>query len=28
MLERALGDNRVDALIVPIGTGVLVCRKV
>ncbi len=28
MLERALADARVDALIVPIGSGVLVCRKV
>ncbi len=28
MLERALSDERVDALIVPIGKGVLVCRKV
>ncbi len=28
MLERALGDERVDALIVPIGKGELVCRKV
>lgn len=27
MLERALSDVRVDALIVPIGKGVLVCRK-
>jgi predicted O-methyltransferase YrrM len=27
MLQRALGDDRVDALIVPIGSGVLVCRK-
>jgi caffeoyl-CoA O-methyltransferase len=27
MLERALEDKRVDALIVPIGTGDLVCRK-
>jgi predicted O-methyltransferase YrrM len=28
MLNRALVDERVDALIVPIGNGVLVCRKV
>lgn len=28
MLERALGDGRVDALIVPIGSGVLLCRKI
>ena len=28
MLERALEDERVDALIVPIGKGELVCRKV
>lgn len=27
MLDRALSDERVDALIVPIGKGVLVCRK-
>jgi len=27
MLDRALTDERVDALIVPIGKGVLVCRK-
>ncbi len=27
MLERALADARVDALIVPIGKGVLVCRR-
>jgi predicted O-methyltransferase YrrM len=27
MLDRALSDERVDALIVPIGSGVLVCRK-
>ncbi|MEW6093032.1 MAG: class I SAM-dependent methyltransferase [Chloroflexota bacterium] len=27
MLDRALADERVDALIVPIGKGVLVCRK-
>jgi caffeoyl-CoA O-methyltransferase len=28
MLDRALADNRVDALIVPIGKGELVCRKI
>ncbi len=28
MLERALSDSRVDALIVPIGKGELVCRKI
>ncbi len=28
MLERASSDERVDALIVPIGKGELVCRKV
>ena len=28
ILERALGDERVDALIVPIGKGELVCRKI
>ncbi|MBK8984823.1 MAG: class I SAM-dependent methyltransferase [Chloroflexi bacterium] len=28
ILDRALADPLVDALIVPIGTGVLVCRKV
>lgn len=27
MLDRALNDERVDALIVPIASGVLVCRK-
>ena len=27
VLERALTDERVDALVVPIGSGVLVCRK-
>jgi len=27
MLDRALSDDRVDALIVPIGKGVLFCRK-
>ena len=27
MLDRALGDERVDAVLVPIGTGDLVCRK-
>jgi len=28
MLKRALGDERVDALIVPIGKGELVCRRI
>ena len=28
MLERALHDERVDALMVPIGKGELVCRKI
>lgn len=28
MLDRALSDERVDALIVPIGKGVLLCRKI
>ena len=28
MLDRALNDKRVDALILPIGKGELVCRKV
>ncbi len=28
MLDRALSDNRVDAMIVPIGKGELVCRKI
>lgn len=27
MVERALADERVDSLVVPIGSGVLVCRK-
>ena len=27
MLDRSLSDDRVDALIVPIGMGELVCRK-
>jgi caffeoyl-CoA O-methyltransferase len=27
MLEKAMGDARVDALVVPIGKGVLVCRR-
>ena len=27
MLDRALRDERVDAVLVPIGTGDLVCRK-
>jgi predicted O-methyltransferase YrrM len=28
MLDKALADSRVDALIVPIGKGELVCRKI
>lgn len=28
MLETALTDERVDALVVPVGNGVLVCRKI
>src|SRR5208337_1849243 len=28
MLDRALEDKRVDALIVPVGKGELVCRKI
>lgn len=28
MLDRALADERVDALLVPIGKGELVCRKI
>jgi caffeoyl-CoA O-methyltransferase len=28
MIERALKDKRVDALVVPIGRGELVCRKI
>jgi predicted O-methyltransferase YrrM len=28
MLERALADERLDALVVPIGKGELVCRKI
>ena len=27
MLDAALADDRVDALIVPIGKGELICRK-
>jgi len=27
MLDRAMRDERVDALIVPIGRGELLCRK-
>ncbi len=27
MLEQALSDERLDALVVPIGKGELVCRK-
>jgi predicted O-methyltransferase YrrM len=28
LVERALADERVDALVVPIGKGVLLCRKI
>ena len=28
MLDRALSDDRVDAMIIPIGKGELVCRKI
>ena len=28
VLDRALADERVDALIVPIGNGELVCRRI
>jgi predicted O-methyltransferase YrrM len=28
MIEKALSDERVDALIVPIGKGELLCRKI
>jgi len=28
MLDRALADERVDAMIVQVGKGVLVCRKI
>jgi len=28
VLDRAMADERIDALIVPIGKGELVCRKV
>ena len=28
MLDKALADERVDAMIVPIGKGELVCRKI
>ncbi|WP_256595728.1 hypothetical protein [Legionella quinlivanii] len=27
MIDRALEDKRVDALVVPIGQGILLCRK-
>jgi len=27
MLDRALSDIRVDAMVVPVGKGELVCRK-
>ena len=28
MLEKALSDNRIDALIAPVGKGELICRKI
>ena len=28
MLDKALADERVDGMIVPIGKGELVCRKI
>jgi caffeoyl-CoA O-methyltransferase len=28
MIERSLADERVDALVVPIGSGELLCRKI
>ena len=28
MLDRALSDDRLDALIIPVGKGQLVCRKI
>lgn len=28
MLDKVLADKRVDALVVPIGTGELICRKI
>jgi len=28
MIDKALADERVDALVVPIGKGELVCRKI
>ncbi len=28
MLDKALADDRVDALVIPIGKGELVCRKI
>lgn len=27
MIDRALGDKRVDSLVVPIGQGILLCEK-
>jgi len=27
MIDRALGDKRVDSLVVPIGQGILLCKK-
>jgi predicted O-methyltransferase YrrM len=27
VIDRALADDRVDVLVVPIGKGLLVCRK-
>ena len=28
MIDKALSDKRVDALVVPIGKGELLCRKI
>ena len=28
MIERVLNDKRVDAMIVPVGQGLLLCRKI
>jgi len=27
MIDKALKDKRVDALVVPVGQGILLCRK-